>query len=86
MKHNIYSVFDTKAGTYTPPFFQHAEPMAIRTFGDCCNDITHTFGKHPEDYTLFCLGTYDDLTGFIDQDAIKSVRTGLSLITTQESF
>jgi len=79
MKHNIYAVFDTKANTYTPPYFQHAEPMAIRTFGDCVNDDGHTFGKHPEDYTLFNLGIYDDATGTITQDHIKSIATGLSL-------
>lgn len=79
MIHKIYSVYDSKAETYTPPFFQHHEAMAVRTFGDCCNDINHTFGKHPEDYTLTDLGFYDDSTGTITQDKIVSVTTGLQL-------
>nr|UXQ88125.1 MAG: nonstructural protein [Microvirus sp.] len=79
MIHKIYSVYDSKAETYTPPFFQHREAMALRTFADCCNDDGHTFGKHPEDYTLFDLGTYDDDNGCITQDKIISVANGLTL-------
>lgn len=39
--------------------------MAERTFADCCNAPDHMFGKHPSDYTLFELGTYDDSKGTI---------------------
>ncbi len=79
MIHKIYSIYDSKAESYTPPFFQHQEAMAVRTFSDCCNDPGHTFGKHPEDYTLFDLGQYDDTTGFITQDKITSVVSGHQL-------
>lgn len=79
MKHNIYAVYDSKSESYTPPFFQHTEPMALRTFADCCNDPGHTFGKHPGDYTLFDLGVYDDATGTITQDKIVSITNGLQL-------
>lgn len=77
---NIYAVFDAKTKAHTTPFFDHSEGRAIRTFADCCNDIGHQFGKHPEDYTLFSLGTYDDELGTITQDSILSVATGHTLI------
>ncbi len=80
MKHNIYAVYDSKAESYTPPFFEHAEGRALRTFADCCNDQGHQFGKHPEDYTIFRLGEYDDNTGTITQDKISSVATGHTLL------
>jgi len=80
MVHKIYSVYDSKAETYTPPFFQHREAMAIRTFTDCCNDKGHTFGMHPEDYTLFELGEYDDNNGSITQDKIISIAAGHTLL------
>ena len=79
MIHLIYAVYDSKAETYTPPFFQHHEAMALRTFTDCCNDKGHTFGMHPGDYTIFNLGQYDDLTGSITQDKITSIANGLQL-------
>jgi len=80
MIHKIYAVFDSKGEAYTPPFFDHAEGRALRTFADCCNDQTHQFGKHPEDYTLFHLGQYDDNTATITQDKITSVANGLTLL------
>jgi len=79
MIQKIYSVYDSKSQSFTPPFFQHQEGMAIRTFGDCINNTEHTFGKHPEDYTLYDLGIYDDSTGTITQNKISSVATGLQL-------
>jgi len=80
MIHKIYSVFDSKGESYTPPFFDNAEGRALRTFADCCNDEGHQFGKHPEDYTLFNLGTFCDSTGTITQDKITSVAIGHTLI------
>lgn len=79
MIYKIYSIFDSKAESYTLPFFQQTEPMAIRTFADWCNDPNHTFGKHPEDYTLFESGTYDDSTGTITQNKISSITNGITL-------
>jgi len=80
MIHKIYAVYDSKGEVYTPPFFDHAEGRALRTFADCCNDEGHQFGKHPEDYTLFNLGQYDDSTGTITQDKITSIATGITLL------
>ena len=39
--------------------------MAVRAFADQANDETSTIQKHPEDYTLFHLGGYDDNTAEI---------------------
>lgn len=80
MIHKIYAVYDSKAESYTPPYFQHTEAMALRIFGDTCNDKGHTFGMHPEDYTLFHLGEYDDSTGTITQDKITSIANGLTIL------
>ncbi|AXL15427.1 nonstructural protein [Microviridae sp.] len=62
MIHLQFSIYDTKAGAYLPPFILPREEMAIRTFGDCINAKDHQFSLHPEDYTLFRLGTWDDDT------------------------
>lgn len=80
MIHKMYSVYDSKGDSYTPPFYDHAEGRALRTFADCCNDPEHQFGKHPEDYTLFDMGQFDDTLGTITQDKIVSIAIGLSLV------
>ncbi len=60
MKLKIFTVYDTKALAYLPPFFLPNELMAKRVFGDMADDINHQFGKHPEDYSLYEMGDFDD--------------------------
>lgn len=62
MIHKQFSIYDSGAQAYLPPFILPRDEMAQRTFGDCCNSKEHQFGAHPEDYTLFRLGTWDDET------------------------
>lgn len=59
----IYSIHDIKASAYMTPFFMQTEGMALRAITDCVNDNGHSFNKHPEDFTLFEMGTFDDNNG-----------------------
>lgn len=59
----MYSVFDAKAGVYGTPFFSPQDAMAVRAFADLANDLGTLVGKHPEDFTLFTVGHFDDETG-----------------------
>lgn len=65
MIQNIFSVYDSKAEAYLPPFFLHTTGMAQRIFSDCANDPEHPWGKNPADYTLFKLGSFNDATAHI---------------------
>ncbi len=65
MKHNVFTVHDSKAQAYLPPFYLPEIGMAIRVFSDCVNSADHQFGKHPSDYTLFDLGVFNDNTGLM---------------------
>lgn len=60
MKLKMFTVFDSKAEAYLPPFYMQSTGQALRSFEDTCNDETHAFHKHPADYTLFELGVWDD--------------------------
>ena len=62
MIHNMYAVYDEKAKAHLPPFILPELGMAIRTFTDCINAPDHSFGKHPYDYTLYEIATFDDKT------------------------
>lgn len=62
MKFKMFSVYDEKAAAFLPPFMLPTAPMAVRAIGDCVTDVNHAFGKNPGDYTLFCLGQWDDAT------------------------
>ena len=39
--------------------------MAIRSFSDAVQDQDSAFNKHPEDYSLWEIGEFDDQTGEI---------------------
>lgn len=62
-----FSVYDNKAGFYMAPFFLQSTAEGIRSFTDAANDPHIAISKHPEDYTLFELGSFDDQTGVFTQ-------------------
>lgn len=65
MIQQIYSVYDSASGIYQRPFVGQSHGQVTRSFTDIACDADHEIGKHPEDYTLFCLGSFNDGTGEI---------------------
>jgi hypothetical protein len=62
MIHRIFTVYDCKAEAYLPPIYMQTRGAMVRAFIDTVAERGHQFAKHPEDYTLFELGSYDDGT------------------------
>lgn len=58
----VFAVYDSKAEYYKNPFLMSSKGEAIRAFSDLANDLQTEVGKHPEDFTLFYLGTWDEIT------------------------
>jgi len=58
----VFAVFDIKAEAYLQPFFLDTTGQALRSIYDCIKDPNHQFGAHPEDYTLYYVGLYDQST------------------------
>ena len=77
MKQNIYSIFDTASGLYSRPFITQSDGEAIRSFSDIATDADHPIGKHPQDYTLFRLGIFDDTTGKLTNEDNSSLCNAL---------
>ncbi len=80
MKLNIYSIFDTASRLYSRPFYSQADAEAVRSFQDIGMDATHPVGQHPEDYSLFRIGLFDDSTGSITNEANECLVTGLETV------
>lgn len=57
---SMFSIFDSKAAAYGTPFFVPREAAAIRAFSDLANNKESSVGLHPEDYTLYHIGDFDD--------------------------
>lgn len=67
-KQIAFSIYDSKAECFSPPFFRPAPGQAIRDFTDLANDPNTTIGKHPSDYGLYRIGEFDDGNGSITGD------------------
>lgn len=79
-----FSVYDEKACAYLPPFYLPNEALALRAFGDMVEDSNHAFSRHPADYTLYFLGSWDDEDAMLDQDK-QVVATGLEVKASRKA-
>lgn len=77
----MFAVYDSKVGAYMAPFFMSSTGQALRAFIDTASDKETQVGKHPEDFTLFELGEYDDSCAVIHSlDTPKSIGVAIHLL------
>lgn len=81
----ICSIYDSKAEAWMNPLFFQATGQAIRSFGDAIADGKSDFARHPEDYTLFLLGSFDGQTGKLEVlQAPVALVTGVNLLVSEK--
>lgn len=61
----LCSIHDTKSQTWTQPAAFHNHAEALRAFTALANDGGTTFGRWPEDYSMYIVGTFNELDGTI---------------------
>lgn len=59
----LFAIRDVKVERFFPPFVQQTQLEAQRTFLDMCRDERTPLSKHPEDYTLYEIGTFNAESG-----------------------
>lgn len=59
----LFSIYDIQARVYAAPFCFSTPGQAIRAFREVANDKNTMVGRHPKDYQLVSVGTFDDQTG-----------------------
>lgn len=60
---NLYIVRDSKTEAYLPPFPAVNHQTALRMVMDTANDPSTLFHKHPLDFNVFFIGSFDEQTG-----------------------
>lgn len=80
MTQHILCIYDSKAEAYLAPFTANTLGLAERMFADLVNSPGHQFNNHPEDYTLFRIGTFDTNNAELVQAQQQSLATALSLL------
>lgn len=61
----ICSIHDSASESYGRPFMVQARGEAVRLFGDLANDLDHPVGQHPDHYTLYVVGEFDQSSGVV---------------------
>lgn len=80
MTQHTFAVFDAKADAYLAPFTAGTYGIAERMFSDLVNSDGHQFNRHPADYTLYVIGTFDTHTAQIISTELKPIVTGLQAL------
>lgn len=63
----VFCVFDVKAEAFMQPFFMNTKGEAIRAFSDMSNNPETMFSKHPLDFTLMHIGSFNDNNGALEK-------------------
>ena len=63
MIHQVLAIRDSAVNAYDRPFYTPTNAAGIRAFADNVRNKESPMSQHPEDFTLWFLGTYDDETG-----------------------
>ena len=77
----LYAVRDKKTETFMTPVFQQTKGAAIRSFTDAMQSKEqNNLNQHPEDYSLYEVGKWDDQKGvIISQAEPEQLITGLDI-------
>lgn len=63
MTHKVFSIFDVKAKAWLQPFFASNAAVAVRMFERAVNDPNSDLHRFAADYTLFEVGSWDEVDG-----------------------
>lgn len=66
MKLQMFSLYDTKAEMYSKPFHAVNPAVAERIATSMASDPNSDVSRHPTDYKLYFMGTFDDETGITE--------------------
>lgn len=73
----LVSVRDKKAEAFHPPYAVPTKGIAIRAFGDALLKGGSDLSAHPEDFDLFQVGEFDQISGRVGVFPPVSICSGL---------
>lgn len=76
MKMEVIAIKDRALDAYMRPFYAQTIGQAIRMFQDEIKRPDGEMAKHPDDYDLYHLGTWDDQDGTTTQQTPKQIAIG----------
>lgn len=68
-----YAVHDSAVGAYNRPMFFRSRGEAVRSFQQACNTPEAGFLSHPEHYSFWLIGLFDEATGVLSATDLARV-------------
>lgn len=65
MKTKLFSIRDSKIGSYMQPFFSPTVATALRSLEAAVADPNHDFSKWAGDFDMYCIGEFDEEKGVV---------------------
>lgn len=97
MINNIYTIYDKKSETFSQPMFYYSNAIAVRSVEYMVNKTGSQLYSNPADFSLFHIGTFDDVSGLLHSNdkgyeqiieclqlVSKEMRTFLSIEASEE--
>lgn len=85
MRFEIIAVRDRAINSFGSPFFVPAVGHALRSFSNEINREDSEFGKNPEDYDLYLIGSYDSDSGDLVAQKPEMIAIGKDMVKTNRS-
>ncbi len=86
MKVQCYAIFDTCSGIYEKPFFSKTDDMVRREFQDVAIAADHPINKHPEHYSLWRLGNFNNENGEINNEINECLWTAVEAMSQSQQI
>jgi hypothetical protein len=80
MKVQCYAIFDSCSGVYEKAFFSTADDLVKREFQDVATAADHLISKHPEHFSLWRLGVFNNENGDIQNERNECLWTATEAI------
>lgn len=81
MKVQCYAIFDSCSGIYEKPFFSTTDGLVKREFQDVATTADHPISNHPEHYSLWRLGVFNNENGDLQDEANECLWTATEAIS-----
>lgn len=76
----VFSLYDSKAKMFGPPFFMQTRGMAVRALSDLVKDSQSMVCRHPDDFVMYQIGEFND------QDAVFKNQNPHELVSMASDF
>lgn len=87
MKIDIYALRDEKAGVFLKTFPERSEASVTRDFGMAVFQSDTQVSKYPEDYSIYKIANFDDVSGeYKNYTPIACVIRGSEVLKNPEKY